>query len=244
VVAERPAVFAHRGASRQAPENTIAAFRIAAELGADGIELDVHRTADGALVVHHDADAAGLGLLVERSFAEVRAARADIPTLAESFAALAAHDAIVVNVEIKCCAWDPDPDPEHEVAARVVELVREIDAFDRVIVSSFDLGHVDAVRRSEPRIATGFLVHGLDPTPVVEVCAARGHGWLHPDWGNLSIHLDDTVRTSKSAGVRLNVWTVDDPDQMRSFADAGVDAIITNVPDLALAILTLPRRQS
>lgn len=237
MVASRPAVFAHRGASHAAPENTFAAFRLAVDLGADGIELDVHRTADGVLVVHHDADAPELGLLVARSFADVRAARPDIPTLAES---LAAAGELVVNVEIKCCAWDDDPDPEHDVARGVIALVRELDAYDRVIVSSFDLTHIDAVRALEPRLATGFLVHGQDPTPLVARCVERGHTWLHPDWGNLLLRLDDCVAAARRAGVRLNPWTVDDPEAMRRFAAAGVDALITNVPDLALAALASP----
>ena len=71
----RPLVFGHRGASAAAPENTVEAFSKARALGADGVELDVRRSADGVLMVHHDAEIAGLGALVERSFAEVRAAR-------------------------------------------------------------------------------------------------------------------------------------------------------------------------
>ncbi|HEY1737167.1 MAG TPA: glycerophosphodiester phosphodiesterase, partial [Acidimicrobiia bacterium] len=86
---ERPLVLGHRGASRGAPENTIAAFTRAAELGADGVELDVHRTADGVLVVHHDADLDGVGLVLGAPFVQVRAARPDVPTLAETLDACA-----------------------------------------------------------------------------------------------------------------------------------------------------------
>ena len=79
-----PVVLAHRGANRLEPENTLAAFRRALELGADGVELDVHRTADGGLVVHHDAVAPGVGLLAELTADAVRAAAPQIPTLAEA----------------------------------------------------------------------------------------------------------------------------------------------------------------
>lgn len=240
---ERLVVFAHRGACRQAPENTLDAFRIARELGADGVELDVHRSADGELVVHHDAAAVGIGLLLDRTLAEIRAARPDIPTLAEVFGVLRPlHPlgGLLVNVEIKCCGWDADPDPEHFVARRVVELVRELGATARVVVSSFDLSHIDAVRSMAPEIATGFLIHGHDPTAAVPVCVERGHLWLHPDWGNLSLNLEACVKAARSAGVKLNPWTVDDPEVIQRFAAAGVDALITNDPALALQSLSPP----
>lgn len=226
-------VVAHRGACRRAPENTLDAFRIARELGADGVELDVHRTSDDALVVHHDAAAAALGLLVDHTVAEVRAARPDIPTLAEVFGVLGD---LLVNVEIKCCAWDPDPDPERRVARAVVDLVRDLGVTERVVVSSFDLGHIDASRALAPEIATGFLVHGHDPVPLVARCAESGHTWLHPDWGNLAFRLDACVDAARAAGVRLDPWTVDDPEVIRRFFAAGVDAVITNVPEVALAV--------
>ena len=76
--AERPLVLGHRGASRDAPENTIAAFVRPRELGADGVEFDVHRTADAVLVVHHDAELDDLGLVLDASFAELHAARPDV----------------------------------------------------------------------------------------------------------------------------------------------------------------------
>src|SRR3954451_12355655 len=93
-----PRVLAHRGAARVAPENTLEAFEAAGALGADGVELDVHRTADGALVVHHNADARGLGVLAERPAAEIRAARPEIPTLEEALDACAG---MLVNIEVK-----------------------------------------------------------------------------------------------------------------------------------------------
>jgi glycerophosphoryl diester phosphodiesterase len=227
-------VLAHRGACLAAPESTLDAFRIALELGADGVELDVHRTRDGELVVHHDAEALSVGLLAAAPFSSIRSARPDIATLAECFEVLV-HG--MVNIEIKCCAWDPDPDPEHVVARLVVELVRDLGARDRVVVSSFDLSHIDAVRALDTDVATGFLIQGHDPTGVVDVCVERGHGWIHPDWGNLSLHLETCVAAAHAAHVRVDPWTIDDPDVMQRFAAAGVDALITNNPTLALTTL-------
>jgi glycerophosphoryl diester phosphodiesterase len=233
--AQRPVVVAHRGASASAPENTLAAFARAVEQGADGVELDVHRSRDGELVVHHDADADAIGLLRDATFAQIRSARPDIPTLAEVFEVTGT---LLVNVEIKCCSWDPDPDPDHFVAAAIVALVRSLDIGERIVVSSFDLSHIDAVRELDADLSTGFLVHGHDPATMVGLCVERGHAWLHPDWGNLARCLESTVAAARGAGVRLDPWTVDDPVVMRRFAAAGVDAFITNDPALALRALS------
>src|SRR4051812_6725756 len=118
----RPLVLAHRGASAQAPANTLEAFALARTLGADGVELDVRRTADDILVVHHDPDAAGIGLLADAEFATVRATLPALPTLAE---ALAQCEGLLVNVEIKCLPWEPDSDlPERQVLRAVIDQVR------------------------------------------------------------------------------------------------------------------------
>ena len=106
-------MLAHRGACRRAPENTLEAFRVARELGADGVELDVRRTRDGVLVLSHDPVVEGFGLLVEHPFAKLRAAVPSVPTLEEAFDVLAG---LIVNVEIKCFPTEPDADPERRVA--------------------------------------------------------------------------------------------------------------------------------
>lgn len=231
----RPLVLGHRGASAAAPENTLAAFALARDLGADGVELDVHRTVDGALVVHHDPDLPGLGVVSNVSLAEVRAAHPDVPTLAEVLDTCAGM--ALVNVELKCCAWDPDADPDRVLARGVAELLATADLGDTVVVSSFDLAQLDDFRELAPDVATAWLTSGLDPVAAVATCAEHGHGWLHPDWGNLRLHLDATVAAARAAGVRLDTWTCDDPAVAREFAAAGVDALITNVPDVLLAAL-------
>src|SRR4051794_30057455 len=106
----RPLVLGHRGASRDAPENTIEAFARAVAVGADGVELDVHRTADDVLVVHHDPELVGFGLVVDAPFHALRGARPDVPTLAETLDACAGMR--LVNIEMKCAFWDADPDPD------------------------------------------------------------------------------------------------------------------------------------
>jgi len=231
-----PRVIAHRGARRVAPENTIEAFVAAAQLGADGVELDVHRTADGALVVHHDADAPGVGVLAQRALSEIRTARPDIPTLEEALDACAG---MLVNVEVKNLPGDTDYDPTDGAAAAVVELLRRRELRDDVLVSSFNLATADRVRALDDSIPTGFLtLVGMDPVNGVEVAHAHGHGALHPDVRSLTDTVaEDTVARAHELQMAVNVWTVNGEDEMRRLTAAGVDALITDVPDVARRII-------
>jgi glycerophosphoryl diester phosphodiesterase len=232
----RPTILAHRGARRVAAENTVEAFAAAARLGADGVELDVHRTADGALIVHHDADAHGVGVLAEHELAEVRTRRPDIPTLEESLDACAD---MLVNVEVKNLPGDADYDPADGAAVAVVELLVQRSRRDDVVVSSFNLATVDRVRALDASIPTGFLtLVGLDPVDGVEVAHAHGHDSVHPDARSLRAGMAEaTIARAHEFGVAVNVWTVNVEDEMRRLAAAGVDAIITDVPDVARRVL-------
>ena len=231
-----PRILAHRGARRVAPENTVEAFVAAAALGADGVELDVHRTADGALVVHHDADARGIGVLAERTASDIRAARPEIPTLDE---ALEACLGLLVNVEVKNLPGDADYDATDGVAAAVVDVLAQRDGRDEVLVSSFNLESVDRVRALDRSIATGFLtLIGLDPVDAVEVAHAHGHGAVHPDVRSLAGPAAvETVTRAHAHGMAVNAWTVNDEDEIHRLAAAGVDALITDVPDVARRVL-------
>jgi glycerophosphoryl diester phosphodiesterase len=228
----RPVVFAHRGASARRPENTVAAFREAVALGADGVELDVRRSADDILVVHHDSEADGVGLLRDSRFHAIRAARPDIPTLDE---ALAACGDLLVNVEVKCLPWEPDADgADRPVLRAVAELVRA--ERDRIIVSSFDLGAVDACHALAPELTTAWLTSGQDLDAAGAIAVERGHRWLHPDRAAAQRSSSAVVGALHDAGVGVNVWTVDDPVEMSRLAGLGVDGIISNVPDVALSV--------
>jgi len=226
-----PLVLAHRGASAAAPENTLAAFALARDLGADGVELDVRRTADDVLVVHHDAAVEGFGLIVERPFAELRAALPAVPTLAE---ALAECRGLLVNVEVKCCAWDPDPDPPGRPVLRGTVAAIRAAAAD-VVVSSFDLDAVDACRALAPELVTAWLTSGQTPAAAAAIAAPRGHRWIHPDWGSVLAAPPEDVAAAHAAGCLVDVWTVNDAEAMRELVRRGVDGIITDLPDVALA---------
>jgi glycerophosphoryl diester phosphodiesterase len=220
-----------------APENTVEAFVAAAALGADGVELDVHRTADGALVVHHDADATGVGVLAECGLVEIRAARPEIPVLEE---ALDACDGLLVNIEVKNLPGDADYESADSAATAVVALLTERRRRDDVLVSSFNLASADRVRALDESIPTALLtLVGLDPVDGVELAHAHGHGAVHPDVRSLAGRaVDATVSRAHELGLAVNVWTVNGEDEMRRLAAAGIDALITDVPDVARRVLS------
>jgi glycerophosphoryl diester phosphodiesterase len=229
----RPLVLGHRGASRDAVENTLDAFIEARTQGADGAELDVHRSADGALVVHHDAAVDGFGILAEHDFHLIRAALPQIPTLAEVFDVSAGQ---LINVEVKNSPPDADFDPDDRCAAAVVDLIRDRDLYDSVIVSSFHLPTIDRVRELDPKVPTGYLVV-VDPAPLdaLEIAHDRGHRALHPHYVAFGEALapEQTVARAATLGIQLNVWTVNDPSEIVRLAALGVDSIITDTPRLA-----------
>ncbi|MCP5029454.1 MAG: glycerophosphodiester phosphodiesterase [Actinomycetia bacterium] len=222
-------VVAHRGASAHAPENTVEAYRLARELGADWVELDVRRTADDVLVVHHDAS-----LVDERV---IRKTIADelpdsVPTLLE---AIEACDGMGINIEIKNAPDDPDYDAEHQVSEAVAGLIAAYELHDRILVSSFDIGAVDRIRALDPAIPTGWLVFApSDPASIIERTVAHGHQAVNPH----TVLTDRALlRRAREAGLAVYVWTVDDGDRMAELIELGVDGIITNRPDIARSVV-------
>jgi glycerophosphoryl diester phosphodiesterase len=224
----RPLIFAHRGASAAHPENTVTAFAAAGPLGADAIELDARRTADGALVVLHD-DTLPDGRVL------VATARADLPSQVPSLSeALDACGDLVVNIEIKNLPADADFDPEEMVADAVIDLVRQRDAADRTLVSCFHRPTIRRVRERAPEIATGLLhLHEDGPHALAEAVAG-GHGALHPWYGWAT---EEVIAAAHEQGIAVHAWTVDEPADMARLAAWGIDGIITNVPDVAAEVL-------
>lgn len=226
---DRPLVYGHRGSSREAPENTLEAFALARDQGADGVELDVRRCVDGDMALHHDS-----ALPDGRRIVEL--ARADLPETSCTLAdALDVCEGMVVNIEIKNVPADPDHDPECALADAVVALLGERGGRDRVIVSSFGLPTVDRVRTLAPDVPTGYLTF-LDPIgpKAIEIAAQGGHQAVHPHVATVDAAYIDLAHEH---GLAVNVWTVDDPDHIRRLAAWGVDGIVTNVPAVALDVL-------
>jgi glycerophosphoryl diester phosphodiesterase len=224
-----PLVYGHRGASADAPENTLEAFALARDQGADGVELDVRRCRDGDMALHHDAVLADGRRLVDLT-------RVDLPDTSCTLAdALDVCQGMVVNIEIKNVPIDPDHDPECRLADTVAALLHDRGGRDQVIVSGFGLRTVDRVREVDPGIPTAFLTF-VDPmgAEAIELAAGRGHQAIHPHVATVD---EAYVRLAHDHGLAVNVWTVDDPEQMRQLAGWGVDGIVTNVPAIAVAAL-------
>ena len=172
-------VIAHRGASRMARENTVEAFRLAAVVGAHAVELDVRRTADGVLVVHHDPMLPDGRLIAGLDVADLPA---HIPSLT---AALDACTGMWVNVEIKNDPGEGDFDPTDSIADHTVALLQARAEDDRWVISSFRLETVDRCRALAPAIRTAWLTYTISDG-VVGTIAERGHAAWHPWVGNLT----------------------------------------------------------
>lgn len=241
---DRPLNFAHRGASHEAPANTLAAFELAADMGADGVELDVHLSRDGELVVIHDfglgTTTDGQGRVSHRTLAELkeldagnwfdaRFAGQRIPTLQEVIDAVG--DRLLLNIELKVDGWQ-----DNGLAAAVVRSVEENQLLDRVVLSSFDPLTLWRIRRINPWIATGMLYS--PDMPLVLRKAWLRHlirpNALHPYHTTADARF---VRWAHDQGYRIHTWTVDEPEDMWRMVRQGVDLIITNRPDLLSMVL-------
>jgi glycerophosphoryl diester phosphodiesterase len=248
---DRPLNFAHRGASYEAPPNTLVAFLLAVELGADGIEFDAHLSKDGQVVVIHDFDVEattdGQGLVRDKTLAELQeldaGSRFDpvfagqrIPTLQEVIDAVGHR--LLFNIELKTMGLGDDG-----LAAAVVRLVEENGLLDRVVVSSFNPLAVWRVKRLNPTIATGLLYCDDMPfylrRPWLRLLVRPDA--LHPDYTLVD---GEYMRWAKKQGYRVNVWTADDPGEMWRLRRQAVDIIITNRPDLLCEVLRAARGET
>jgi glycerophosphoryl diester phosphodiesterase len=214
----------------------VAAFHWARDLGADGVELDLRRCSDDGLVVHHDAQARGVGMLADAPLAAVRTRRPDIPTLDEALDACAG---MVVNVEVKNLPGDPDFDADDRIVGLLADALARRGHTDDVLVSSFNLTTVDRFRDVPHAAPTALLtLRGFDPVDAVTLAADRGHAALHPNvWSLTGAVAGEAATKAHELGLALNVWTVNRAATIRRLGRAGVDAIVTDVPDVALAAL-------
>jgi glycerophosphoryl diester phosphodiesterase len=228
-------VIGHKGAAGLAPENSLAAFRVAQEVGADGVELDVRRTADGGLAVHHDATLDDGRRLLDLTVAELPDGIATLPAVLDACDGLA-----LVNVEIKNWPLDGDFDEALGIVGSVVEALAARPAAEpeRYVVSCFHLPTVDRVRELAPDLVTAWLVGvvGLDDgAQVIAEAVDHGHRALHPHHALVTPTLVERAHDEELA---VNAWTCNEPERIRWLAEeAGVDGIVTDVPDVALAAL-------
>jgi glycerophosphoryl diester phosphodiesterase len=233
----RPRIWAHRGASAHAPENTLEAFELARTSGADGIELDVRLDRDGNVVVFHDRDLQRLcnrpGRIEDCSAEERKALRvrgAAVPLLEDVFHMLGDLE---LNVEIKANT----PGRNGALVEAAASVIRRSGRADQVIVSSFDPFSLLQFYRELPDVALAFLFGADQALPIRK-------GWLGRAMGATVMHPEHTLCTPENvkawhtSGRPVNTWTVDDEPELRRLAELGVDGIFTNDPAKALAVLT------
>jgi glycerophosphoryl diester phosphodiesterase len=230
-------IWAHRGASAYAPENTLEAFALAVEMKADGIELDVHMTADRCLAVCHDGNidrtSDGSGRIAEMTLADMRrfsfaAGFRDkyenviIPTLGDVYK-LIRPTGLVINVELKASG--------DEFLRLVHECGIEYEMQGRIIYSSFNHFNLTAMQKLDPDAFVAPLYGDgiVLPWKYAESFGAKA---LHPHFASVYA-LEDYVKNSHALGIRVHPWTVDGEDDIRRLLGLGVDAIITNRPDVA-----------
>ena len=224
-----PRIIAHRGASAHAPENTMAAFQLAMDIHADGIELDVMLSKDGHVVVVHDntvdRTTNGSGRVKDMTLEELKSLDAGggekIPTLEEVFDRFGGQ--CLINIELKNYSSIFDSLP-----LDVAKLVKLHDLSDSVLLSSFNAFNLPRVRRRLAGVKLGLIT---------DSGKARNWIWRFFHYDSLHPYFSDVDEVLVSAlhakGKQINVWTVDDPDEIRRLASLDVDGIITNDPVLA-----------
>jgi glycerophosphoryl diester phosphodiesterase len=219
-MARMTAVFAHRGCTEGFRENTLEAFAEAKRLGADGIELDVRLTADGALAIHHDPEIPGFGPVAELRVPDLPP---HVPLLVD---ALAVCEDMEVNVEIKNDPRDPGHDPSEAVAALTAIAIAEAGWTDRVIVSSFQVSTLRAVQAVDGRLALGALWPVLvDTEAALDLAVEEGWRAVHPF---VSLVTPGLVSRAHGAGLGVNVWTVNAGEDLRAMMELNVDTVITD----------------
>jgi glycerophosphoryl diester phosphodiesterase len=236
----KPVIFGHRGASAHAPENTLAAFKLAAEEGAAGIELDAKLSADGTIMVIHDQTVdrttQGSGRVNTLTLKALKTLDAGskfsaqfknepIPTLEEVFQVVGQR--LYINIELTNYASPGDELPE--LAARLVE---KYGLAQRVLASSFNAANLVRFRRQLPGVAVCLLaLKGLAGMPArrLQVSWHKFDG-LNPYFSDVTPALVEHEHRRQRL---VNVWTVNQPAEMRRLASAGIDGLITDDPGLA-----------
>ena len=238
--------IAHRGASAAAPPNTLAAFEKAVELGADGIEFDVHLSADGVPVIIHnftvDGTTDGSGRVADMTLAQLKQLDAGfhfdpafagerIPTLEEVLETVGSR--LLLNIELKTTSLR-----DNGLESVVIAQVEQHDLDESVLFSSFNPLSLRRTKRIASHIPVGLLYAPDLPLPLRRAWLAPmvPHEARHPEHTMVDAHY---MTWARRRGYRVNTWTVDNPDEMRRLIGLGVDGIITNVPDVLRTVLEL-----
>lgn len=227
----KPLIIAHRGFTKQAPENSMKAFEEAYQIGADGIELDIHLTQDGHLVVTHDENVkkyTGENIDVRQvSLAKVKSLNLKdgekIPTLNEVLDTFAKRFS-VINIEVKL------PTPfTNGVEKKLVELLKQLNLNENIYISSFNIFCLLRIKKQAPHLKTGYLI-GEDNwfiqwNPCIRLCQVHSIN-VQNKWCR-----QERLKKYQQLNKEMWVWTVNDPQEMQLWIDRGVNAIITDEPD-------------
>lgn len=222
-----PRNIAHRGAAGLEPENTLRAFRRAEEMGADGLELDLRVSADRQLVVIHDVTVGrttnGFGPVRTKVLAELQRLDAGMGERIPTFEEIIRSTALPIQAELKT----------REAAKYLVHLLSREHLFDRVRPISFDARVLRRIKAQAPEIDVG-LVATRASARVVERARWAGASLVSLGVASLS---PESVAMCRLANLKVSVWTVDDPAVMRRVIQLGVDAIVTNRPDVLAQVM-------
>ena len=243
-------VISHRGANRYAPQNTLPAFKKSLAIGVDGFETDIHVTLDGIPVVCHnytiDETSDGNGLIAEKTLDELKTydfgsyfgeefKGTRMPTLEEFLTLCETADIELMNIELKS-----PQQGETGIVEKTIAAVKAHGLFDKLIISSFDSRLLVEAKKIDKNCPTGYLycINGFDNPMALTVPAAYaaslGCDALHPHYAHVTRRY---VTLAHRRGIKVNVWTVDDPVIIRRMIACGVDGIITNCPDVVKAEL-------
>lgn len=245
----RPCRVAHRGGAGLAPENTLAAFRLGLEHAADAVELDVHLSLDGALIVMHDADArrttARAGEISALTLAELRLlnaaatykghhpGRQRIPTLDEVLELIRGRARVQIEIKLR-----GDRKRYPGIESKVLETIKRYDMMADAVVISFNFPTLHTITEIEPQVQTcalissAYLSRFARPRGAVLVAAhlaAQGFHWVGVNQNWMTARLLHALRARH---FQVGVWTVNDPLAIRKFADMGMDFITSDRPDL------------
>lgn len=223
----RPLVIAHRGASAYELENSLAAFRAAGPCGADAVELDVHASVDGVMIVHHDAALDSGRRISELSGREAAAHRLKngepVPTLAQALGAL--DPALKVFVEVKSLPAKHDD--------RLLAVLASGPNPAAYAVHGFDHRIVRRLGRRRPGLSRGILLSAY----VLQPLAALRDAGATMLWQERSLVDRELVDLLHGAGCRVVVWTVDGEEELRRMVVLGADGVVTNHPDVGRRVV-------
>jgi glycerophosphoryl diester phosphodiesterase len=229
-----PVIIAHRGDSAHAPENTLAAFRLALEKNADGIELDVHLSADGRVIVIHDTDLSrttnGQGKVGDYSLTELRqldASGEPIPLLEEVLGILGSR--AILNIELK--------GKDKRLPACVVQLVEKHNKQNQIVYSSFNPFLLWRIKQIAPEAALGLLLlPGIISKVIQSIFEPHLKPWsLHPHFSSITPKF---IEKARRKGRRVITYTVNKPEDIKRLIKLGIDGIFTDDPSAAVAIRT------